>query len=81
MTMQNLDAAELAFDIATTLDRRNADAWVGRAGVSLAQGNFADVVQYSIDALEAEPDYDSATRLDSQGRQLGHDNLTTGMSG
>jgi tetratricopeptide (TPR) repeat protein len=75
MSLQNLDAAELAFDIATTLDRRNADAWVGRAGVSLAQGDFADVVQYSIDALEAEPDYDSASRLDSQGRQLGHDDL------
>ena len=75
MTMQDLDAAELAFDIATTLDRRNADAWVGRAGVALAQGDFGDVVQYAIDALEAEPDYDSAIRLDSQGRQLGHDNL------
>lgn len=75
MTMQDLDAAELAFDIATTLDRRNADAWVGRAGVSLAQGDYADVVQYSIDALEAEPDYDSASRVDSQGRQLGHDDL------
>ena len=75
MTMQDLDAAELAFDIATTLDRRNADAWVGRAGVALAQGDFGDVVQYAIDALEAEPDYDSAMRLDSQGRQLGHDNL------
>ena len=75
MTMQDLDAAELAFKISTDLDRRNADAWVGRAGVSLAQGEFGDVVQYSIDALVAEPDYDSATRLDSQGRQLGHDNL------
>ncbi len=75
MTMQNLDAAELAFDIATTLDRRNADAWVGRAGVSLAQGDFGDVVQYSIDALEAEPDYESASRVDSQGRVLGHDDL------
>lgn len=75
MTMHDLDSAELAFDIATTLDPRNADAWVGRSGVSLAKGNYADVVQYAIDALKAEPDYDSASRVDSQGRQLGHDDL------
>ena len=75
MGTQNLEDAERAFSIATTLDRRNADAWVGWAGVSLATGDFADVVQYAIQALEAEPDYESATRIDSQGRFLGHDNI------
>ena len=75
MTMHDLEAAERAFNISTSLNRRNADAWVGRAGVALAQGNFGDVVQYSIDGLEAEPGYKSASRLDSKGRDLGHDNV------
>ena len=32
---QNLEAASSAFQQATTLNRRNADAWVGYAGVAL----------------------------------------------
>ncbi len=75
MSQQQLDEAERAFSIATTLNRRNADAWVGWAGVSLAQGDFGDVVQFVIQALEAEPDYDSATRVDSDQRSLGHDDI------
>ena len=75
MTQQRLDDAERAFAIATVLNRRNADAWVGYAGVSLAQGDFADVVQFGIQALEAEPDYESATRVDAEGRFLGHDDV------
>ena len=75
MSQQQLDDAERAFSIATTLNRRNADAWVGWTGVSLAQRDFGDVVQFAKQALEAEPDYDSATRVDSDGRSLGHDDF------
>ena len=75
MSQQQLDDAERAFSIATTLNPRNADAWVGWAGVSLAQGDFGDVVQFVIQALEAEPDYNSATREDSDERSLGHDDI------
>ena len=73
--LQNLDDANLAFKQATSLDRRNADAWVGWTGVALAQQQYNDVVQYAIQALETESDYESATRLDSDGRLLGHDQL------
>ena len=75
MRLQQLDDAERAFSIATILNRRNADAWVGYAGVSLAQGDWADVIQFAIQALEAEPDYDSSQRIDEQGRDLGHDSI------
>ena len=71
--LQNLPAAAQAFGIATQLDRTNADAWVGWAGVALAQRAYADVLQYTNNALENDPDYNSATRIDAAGRVLGHD--------
>ncbi len=70
--MQDLSAAEQAFGIATQLDRANSDAWVGWAGVSLAQQQYADVVQFSNQALDTNPDYNSATRIDASGRILSH---------
>lgn len=73
--LQDLQAAATAFGLATKLDRTNADAWVGWAGVSLALRNYADVLQYGNQALEMDPDYNSATRVDHAGRVLGHDQL------
>ncbi len=73
--LQNLAAAEQAFAQATALDRQNADAWAGWAGVALAQSEFNDVAQFSSQALETDPDYNSATRVDDAGRLLGHDNV------
>ena len=70
---QDLASAAAAFNIATRLDRRNVDAWVGWAGVSLAQEDYPQVVQFSIQALEIDPEYNSAVRLDPTGRLLGHD--------
>ena len=64
LKLQDLEAAAQAFSLATKLDRRNADAWVGWAGVSLAQRTFNDVIQFTNTALEADPDYNSATRGD-----------------
>lgn len=72
---QDLTAAAQAFGIATQLDRSNADAWVGWAGVALAARQYADVLQYTNQALEIDPDYNSATRIDASGRVLGHDKL------
>ena len=63
--LQNLAAAEQAFAQATALDRQNADAWA----------EFNDVAQFSSQALETDPDYNSATRVDDAGRLLGHDNV------
>ena len=71
--LQNLTAAAQAFGIATQLDRTNADAWVGWAGVALAQRQYGDVLQYTNQALETDPDLNSATRIDAAGRSLGHD--------
>ena len=73
--MQNLDDANQAFALATGLDRRNADAWVGWTGVALAQQQYNDVVQYAIQALDADANYASSTRLDDGGRLLGHDRI------
>ncbi len=73
--LQNLGAAEQAFAQATQLDRQNADAWAGWAGVALAQRDFGDAAQYSSQALETEPNYNSATRVDAAGRFLGHDKV------
>lgn len=72
---QDLAGAAQAFGIATQLDRTNSDAWVGWAGVSLAQRLYPDVVQFSNQALETDPDYNSATRIDEAGRVLGHDQV------
>ena len=73
LRMQNLNDAGQAFGLAIQLDRSNADAWVGRAGGALAQGRFSDVVAYANQALEVDSDYNSGSRLDSQGRVLAHD--------
>lgn len=73
--LQNLTAAAQAFGIATQLDRSNADAWVGWAGVALALRQYADVLQYTNQALEIDPDYSSATRIDAAGRVLAHDKV------
>ena len=51
------------------------DAWVGRAGVALALGQYADVLSYTNIALETDADYNSATRIDAAGRFLGHDSV------
>jgi len=73
LRMQDLEEASQSFGLATKLDRTNADAWVGWAGASLARGEYRDVVSYAIAALEIDPDYNSGTRIDSDGRVLGHD--------
>lgn len=73
--LQDLSSAEQAFAQATTLDRLNADAWAGWAGVALAQRDFGDAAQFSSIALETDPDYNSATRVDESGRLLAHDNV------
>jgi len=70
---QELEGAATAFNISTRLDRRNADVWVGWAGVSLAQEDYSQVLQFAIQALEVDPEYNSGIRLDPIGRLLGHD--------
>jgi tetratricopeptide (TPR) repeat protein len=72
--LQDLNDAGQAFAIATQLDRTNADAWVGWAGVSLAQRQYGDVLQYTNQALEIDPDYSSGSRL-RDGRLLAHDQV------
>ncbi|MCC7262523.1 MAG: tetratricopeptide repeat protein [Candidatus Latescibacteria bacterium] len=71
--MQDLDNAFSAFRQATQLDRRNADAWVGWAGVALAQRRYNDAIQYASQALEIDPNYSTAERKDLRNRDLGHD--------
>ena len=72
---QDLDAAGVAFASSTRLDRRNADPWVGWAGVALANQEYNDTVQFAIQALEANLDYKSAVRIDQEGRSYSHDDL------
>jgi tetratricopeptide (TPR) repeat protein len=66
---------------ATNLNRRNTDAWVGWAGVALAQGHYSDAVRFCLTALadggDGETPYSSAARLDEEGRELGHDTVTS----
>ena len=71
--MQDLAQAWDAFRRATSLDRQNSDAWVGWAGVALAQRRYGDVVQFSIQAMEVNVEYKSALRTDNAQRNLGHD--------
>lgn len=71
--LQNLDDASAAFKQATQLDRRNADAWVGWAGVVMAQRRYNDAIQYANQALEVDPNYSTENRLDDRGRDLAHD--------
>ena len=74
---QSLEAASSAFQQATTLNRRNADAWVGYAGVALARRLFNDAIQYANQALSVDSEYVSSFRVDDAERQLGHDNFDT----
>ena len=74
---QDLEAASSAFQQATTLNRRNADAWVGYSGVALARRLFNDAIQYAMQALSADSEYASYYRIDSSERQMGHDNFDT----
>ena len=71
--LHDLRAAKTAFESATQLDRGNPDAWVGLAGVALALQDYRDVVQFSIQALERDPDYESSGRVDDDGRLMSHD--------
>lgn len=71
--LQDLDNAYAAFRQATQLDRRNADAWAGWSGVTLAQRRYNEALQYAGQALEIDPNYVSAARQDDQGRDLTHD--------
>lgn len=71
--MQDLENAFSAFRQATQLDRRNADAWVGWAGVALAQRRYNDAIQYASQALEIDPNYSTAGRQDDRSRNLAHD--------
>ncbi len=75
--LQDLESASSSFQQATTLNRSNADAWVGYAGVTLARGRYNDVVQFALQALSIDPDYGSSTRRDKTDRPLGHDNFDT----
>lgn len=70
---QDLDSAADAFRRSTGLDGRNTDAWVGWAGVALAQRKYSDVVQYCLQALENDLQYNSAFRTDEESRELAHD--------
>lgn len=70
---QELSSAEDAFRRATALDRLNTDAWVGWAGVALAQRQYGDVAQFCSQALENDLQYNSAFRTDAESRNLGHD--------
>jgi tetratricopeptide (TPR) repeat protein len=75
LRLQDLPGADQAFGLATQLDRTNADAWVGWAGVALARQRYADVLQFPHQALALDSDFNSATRVDSDGRLLGHDRV------
>ena len=74
---QDLEEASSAFQQATTLNRRNADAWVGYSGVALARRLFNDAIQYAMQALSADSEYASYFRTDGSERQMGHDNFDT----
>lgn len=74
---QNLEAAASSFQQATTLNRRNADAWVGYSGVALARRLYNDAIQYAIQALSVDNEYVSSFRVDDAERQMGHDNYDT----
>lgn len=71
--LQDLESAWNSFQQATRLNRSNPDAWAGWAGVALASGLHKDAVQFAIQALEADPDYNSGFRSDEGNHGLGHD--------
>ncbi len=73
--MQSLEAATTSFQQSTTLNRRNADAWAGYAGVALARRLYNEAVQYAIQALSVDANYNSSFRIDESERQMGHDNF------
>jgi len=60
---QSLDNAAVAFSEATKLNRRNADAWAGWAGVALAQKNYSDAARYADQTLALDPDYSTGERI------------------
>jgi tetratricopeptide (TPR) repeat protein len=70
---QDLEGSWNSFQQATRLNRRNADAWTGWAGVALASRRYNDAAQFATQALESSADYNSAFRLDEGKRELGHD--------
>jgi tetratricopeptide (TPR) repeat protein len=72
---QDLASAADAFRRSTTLNGQNTDAWVGWAGVSLAQRQYNDVVQYCLQALDRDTQYNSAYRTDTSERRLAHDGV------
>jgi tetratricopeptide (TPR) repeat protein len=75
---QSLDSADVAFARATRLDRRNADAWAGWAGVAFAKRDFGDASQRAVQALEVDGDYSSDNRFvdeTSLVRPVGHDDF------
>ena len=75
---QDLDSANVAFTKATRLNRRNADAWAGWAGVALARKEYGDASQYAVQTLEIDGDYASDARFfDEEGvsRDVGHDDF------
>ena len=75
---QSLDDASVAFRQATSLNGRNADAWAGWAGVSLAQKRWGDAAQFAVQTLDLDPNYNSANRLLAEGdggRIIGHDHF------
>lgn len=59
---RELDSARNAFRQSTSFSSRDADAWVGWAGVTLMQGQYADVAQFCNQALERDNSYNSALR-------------------
>ena len=73
--LQDLESAWNSFQQATRLNRRNADAWAGWAGVALASQRYNDTAQFANQVLESKLDYNSAFRSDESARALGHDRV------
>ena len=71
--LQDLESAWNSFQQATRLNRRNPDAWAGWAGVALASGRYNDAVQFAIQAIEVDPEYNSGFRIGEGNRGLEHD--------
>ena len=74
---QDLDLAASSFQQSVALNRQNTDAWVGWGGVSLAQRQFTNTVQFCITALDADLHYNSTTRTYIAGLDLSHDAIDT----
>ena len=75
---QELDSADVAFDRSTRLNRQNSDAWAGWSGVALAKKQYTNAVQYAVQVLQLDDDYQSDKRFFDEstgGRPIGHDNF------